>query len=432
MKRPWAPDAWLERYRLAEPAEQDRLRLSAVSIFSFVVPFVLSAVWSRAFPVEYFALSMVLQTLPGAISGWATLGYDTAMHTPRDDADAFEVVRLSMCLVAISTGVLALLCALCGDWVARELFKHPEVAGWLWTAPTVLFATATTMVMDNWLARQRMLRQMSWAILVQTLFGPVIPTFGLLAPERTNYIVLAGTFSSLLGAVVRLVQGDFFGRWRRYGFQLRQMAETARRFSNFPREVLPSQVLTSFSSQIATLMIVPNFGKETVAHYSRAPTLLKFPLTVLAKPNMAVFTQEAGRAYREEGDCRKVIWTTLRRLTLQMTPVYLVLGGLAPYVYPLYYGPAWQETGRMAQPLAMYYWALTVLAPIGDVMAFGRNTRWDLAWQAMRLPALVGALWVGTRLGGILATLWILSATHVALYLVYVAMAFRLGVRREE
>jgi len=419
------------RFRGTDATARGRNLLSAASLASFAVPLVLAPIWSRVYPLEYFAIAALVQILPGLLTGWSTLAYHTAIHTPREDQDAFTLVCLSLCLLCLSTLLLLGACALGREWLGVHLLKQAGLGSWLWFSPVLLFATTTTMIMDYWMARRQCFSELARAMTLQSVISPIVPALGLWSPQSTNFVLLGAVGSAVLGCGLRLQGSGFIGRLRLSAPSVSQMWAVALRFINFPRDVLPSHVLTSFSTQLPQINMARQFGTETVGHFARVGTLLLLPLTVFCKPFMIVFAQEAGRAYREQGNCRPVFLRTLGKLFLLMTPIYAMLALTAPWLYPWFYGATWKEAGLLAQPMAVFYWAAAVCSPLADVMNFGRNTKWDVAWQALRLPVVALSLWWGSRMGGVLGALWTLSIANVLLYGIYLMMSYHLAVRRD-
>lgn len=404
--------------------------LSVASLVSFVVPVLFAPVWSRVYPVEYFAIAALVQVMPGILTGWSTLAYHTAIHTPREEAEAFNLVCLSLGLMLASVGVLTGVCLVAGDWLAVHLLGHPEIGPLMPLAPFLMLCVTVSMVMDYWMARRKCFDGLARAMVSQSLLAVLVPAIGWSRPEAANFILIGVVTGALIGCLLRLHCAGFWEHVQRGVPSFGVLRATARSHWNFPRDVLPSHVLTSFSTQAPQVAIARYFDTLTVGNFARVGTLLLVPLAVFSKPFMAVFAQEAGRAYREQGDCRPVFRRTLLKLVIVMTPLYAAIGLTGPWLYPWFYGPSWREAGLLAQPMAVFYWAAAVCSPLADVMNFGRNTKWDVAWQAVRLPVVVGALYAGARWGGVLGALWALAIANVMLYGLYLLMAYHLSVRR--
>ena len=264
----------LDRHRRGDANEQGRNLLSAASLSSFAIPLLLAPIWSRVYPLEYFSMAALVQILPGLLNGWSTLAYHTAIHTPREEQDAFTLVCLSMGLLCLSTFLLAGVCALGGEWLGLRLLNQSGSGNWLWFTPVLLFATTTTMILDYWMARRQCFKELSWAMLLQAVLSPIIPALGLLSPKSFNFIVLGTVGSALIGCGLRLYWSGFVDRLRLSAPSIRQMREAVSIYRNFPRDVLPSHIMTSFSTQLPQIMFARQFGSDMVGHFARVGPLL--------------------------------------------------------------------------------------------------------------------------------------------------------------
>lgn len=389
----------------------------------------LSPIWSRAYPVDYFTVSAIAQILPGLLFGWSTFAFHQAVHTPQESRSSLAIVVVAHAFCCATSLALAVACALGSEWLAARVLKHPELEGFLWVAPLILFSTMSSAVLDAWMARNRRFREMANAQFIQTTVTPVLPAIGLIAPERTNFILASVVVGALSGMAARVALSGVIGDLRSARLSIEGIGLVVRRHWNFPRDVLPSNVLTSLAIQLPQIAVAKFFSMESVGQYARVGTLLTIPYSVAIKPLSAFFAQAGGKAYREQGDCRREFLTCLKRALLWMTPFYIFVGFAAPWLYPWFYGPAWADAGRLAQPMALFFWAGAVASPVAEVMNFGRNTKWDVLWQAIRLPAIAGALVAGALSENLLYTLWCLALANASVYALYVCMAYSLSRR---
>lgn len=413
------------------PGAGDKAWLSLASIIGFAVPFLLSPIWSRAYPVDYFAATTLVQIIPGLLGGWSTLAYHAAIFTPQSDEDAFALTTLALLILLLVAGCLLLVILIGGHWLAAYFLKQPQVAELLWLSPCLLLCAVASNVIDGWLARNRLFRAIGVSSVVQLLGATLVPMAGLASPTLTNFVLLGAVAGSFAGLVARLSVSRLPSRWMATPPSLGSLRRVAAEYANFPRDVLPSQILSGFSGQLVQIVLARGFDGASVAHYSRAGTLLNAPSTILAKPFAVAFSEEAGRAYREKGSCRDVHLRTLGKLFLVMTPIYLTLAVSGPWLYPWFYGSAWADTGLFAQPLAISIWAATVASPLAEVMNFGRNTKWDLLWQTIRLALIALCLLSPGRPLGVLGVLWSLALANCTAYAIYLWMSYHFAMRRD-
>lgn len=422
--------AFYRRVRLGDPAGRGRTQLSVASLMGFGIPFLFSPLWSRVYPVDYFATAALLQTLPGLFAGWSTLAMYNAIHTPRDDDRVRDLFVVGVIALLGWGLLLAVVCLCFSKALVSALGGDPQLTDWLWCAPILLVASGFSLLTDQILARRGEFGKIARVMGFQALLGPVVPAIGLAHPERTNFIVIGAVSSAVAGAIMRAIYARLTHEFAGFSWQGRRLVASLWAHRNFPRDVLPGSILTAISAQLPQLVVARFFGLETVGHFARAGTLLSLPSVVFANSFSTVFSQEAGAAYRERGDCRPEFRATLRKLLWVMLPCYGVLALLAPVLYPWFYGDSWAQAGLIAQPMALFYLITTVSAPLAGVLYFGRNTRWDLLWQTVRLPMVLVALVLGGLSGNLAVMLYSLVGTAFIVYGIYLAIAYRFAVDR--
>ncbi len=416
------------RWTQADETQRGRILLTGASAVTFAIPFAFSPLWSRLYPVEYFAVAALVQALPGLFAGWSTLAMHNAVHSPKSEEAAIRLAQVGVLGVLGLGIVVSVACLVFAPLVAKVLGGGSDLAPWLWAAPILLVATGGGLVADQLMARRGQYEAMAKCMVIQTLAGPLVPAWGAGAPERANFIVLGLVIVNVLGLSLRFGYSGLLRDFARAPWNAQNLLEEFRRHLNFPRDVLPGNVLTAVAVQLPQIMLARSFGTEVVGHYARAGTLLTLPSVVFGNAFATVFSREAGRAYRERGDCRAEFVRTLGRLLIVLGPCYAVLAVTSPWLYPWFYGPSWAEAGRLAQPMAVALFFSTVSAPLSAVLYFGRNTTWDLLWQCVRLPVVLGVLVAGTYLGSAVGALWSLAVASAFLYVIYLALSYRLTV----
>lgn len=417
--------------RFQDPTEGSRnvALLASASGLGFMIPFALSPLWSRAYPVEYFAIAAIVQSVSGLFSGWTTLAYHNAIHASADDTEAFDFVCLSIGLVLVFSVLLAVFCITQRSWLLLQFGAPAETGPWLIAAPVILGAAGIGMVLDQWMARTGRLGEMAKCVAIQAIVSPIVPAIGLSNPTATNFILLSVTTSAILGMALRLRYSGFVGMLKVIPVAGPRLWASAVRRSNFPAHSLPSSMLVQVSSQLPILMLSRFFDTDTVGHFARAVTLLGLPIVVFGNSLTSAFSQQAGSAYRSRGTCRPELIRMFFLLTAIMTPYYLVVGYWAPVIYPWFYGDTWAEAGVLARALAPHYLAMAVVSPLSVVLFLGSNTRWDLGWQVLRLTILVVALWVGSTAFSAPGAVFLFSIGSCAAYAVYFVLSLRLASR---
>jgi O-antigen/teichoic acid export membrane protein len=395
------------------------IRLSAAS---FLVPLAFSPVWGRVYPVSYFGTAGIVQTAAAMFSGWSTFAFHNALLAPSEDQEAFALGSAGILAAVSIAGVFAIGLLFFGDSFAIALGGEDDLAMWLWAVPILIALGAANLTLDQLMVRRAKAHQIVRATLIVSIFGAIVPLIGTLAPHLTNYIVLGGVLSSFIGVAIRFRLGEFsIDCFRLSPYRVKKaVANNAR----FPRDLIPGGFLSSVASQLPQLMIARAFGSDGVAQYARASSLLGIPSTLISNGVSALFMQQASSAYRVSGDCRAITRRTLLQLAMVMGLVYAVIAGLAPWLYPWFYGPQWTDAGALAQPLAISFFAVTVFSSVSGVLYFSRKTIQDLTWQAGRVVVLGLVLALSSATLNLWLVMLSLGIVNLVAYGSYAAIAY--------
>jgi O-antigen/teichoic acid export membrane protein len=376
------------------------------------------------FPVGDFAIAALVQVVPGIVTTWAAVSYHAAIQTPESEVDALSLVLLSILLTAIVVFVVALGIYGAGPLVVRAL-RNPGLSAWLWAIPILILGNSVRLVIDQWMMRRGMLGELGIAMVVTTVATASFTATGLLAAAPTNFVIVGLVGGTVFGAVWRVGRSRLGHALREHRPSLASVQIVAKRFINFPRDVVPGSLLTNIGLQLPQIFLSRYFGAEITGQYSRASVLVGVPASVLGQPVAAMLAGEAGAAYRSSGDCRAEVVSALQRLAWTLIPAYFVLGVAAPVLLPAFLGPAWVPAGLLAQPMIASMLGVSIGGPLGIVLLIANRTGTNLLWQAGWLLVSVCALGAGVRLGGATTALWIFAIGNLLAYAVYALLAYR-------
>lgn len=389
-----------------------------------VVPLLLAPVWGRAFPVGDFAVAALLQVIPGLVTSWAAFAFQAAIQTPEAEKDALALVVLAFALTAAVAGVVGIVLYGAGPSLVIAL-RNPGLTPWLWAIPVLILSNSIRLIVDQWMIRRGMMGELGLALLASTVASAGLMATGVVFPSKTNSVVLGLVGGTAFGALWRLGRSRIGAALLEHPPSCASVAIVAKRYSNFPRDVVSGSVLSNIGLQVPQVFLARHFGTDVVGQYSRAMVLVGVPASVLGQPIAATLAGEAGKAYRTAGDCRAEVAAALRSLVVTLVPAYVVLGLLSPLLIPMFLGPAWLPAGQMAQPMVASMLGSSIGGPFGVILLIANRTGTNLLWQMAWLLLSLSALGFGVKLGTPVATLWLLAVANLISYGTYAWLAYR-------
>jgi O-antigen/teichoic acid export membrane protein len=347
----------------------------------------------------------------------ACLRFDQAIPLARDEGRARALLGLALrSALAVSLLVL-IVTALLPDGARQGL--GIDGIGWLplLLAGTVL-ADAATQALSGWAVRRRDLGAVarSRAALGGAQGGAQVALGG--AGTGAGGLVvgyLVGRVAAL-AALLRCrtsVRGDGPGR--------SDLQATAREAWRYPALLAPAAVLNAAALQLPVVLVAGLYAPAAAGALVLATRVAAAPMQLAGQSIAQAFTGRLGaRPDLEHGDLRPAVRDAVVRLGLLGTAVALpiVLAGPSVAVWAL--GDSWRGAGRCAQLLAPAFALQLVVSPLAAVLAARGRQAAQLAWDAVRLPAIVAAVAVPAALDrsvfvGVGAYGLVLGLSYVAL-----------------
>lgn len=342
------------------------------------------------------------------------------LRSDRTAAALFRFILRRSLAVMIAAQVLL---ALAGGAIAQA-FDDPALRIALLVVPLIAFGQVIYNCTAEWLVRA-------------TAFGPL--TVMRILQSSVLAVPKLG-FGLWLGAGPGLVWGEAVGRlayiaysywavWRRplrvFARNRARAYAAARRYRNFPRLMVPDQLLNILSGSIHVFFIGTAFGPEQLGYVSLLLSALYLPITVVSSSVKDVFRQRASVEYARDGTCRPLY----RRLVLPLALVgavgFAALYWASSWIFELVFGGQWAPLGDYARILMPFFFFNFVSMSLAGVLVIAERMNVSLMWQVANLLLAVVALAVGCFvLESITATLALFTIARSLGYLFYMGLSY--------
>jgi O-antigen/teichoic acid export membrane protein len=302
---------------------------------------------TRLYSAEDFGL-LALFTSVSTIAAILTTGrYEYAIGLPEKDSDAKHILVLTLALGA-TVSFIYLIAVLFlrffnGSSLYFELIHSPIV----FMIPIYTFASASFSTLQYWTQRQKQYKQISISSTLQvtgaTLFNVI---FGLVGFKTFGLI-----FSLVIGQILSIfiLAYIFYKKYDLNEVAFKGIQEKAKQYINFPKYMIVSDLSTAASQQMIPLVFATLFNSTVVGLFSLANRVLRTPSIVLTSSIGNVFRNDAIDAIRLTGNCKQLYLSTLKKLLIICVPIYGFLGLVAPWLFSVFFGKDWIESGYFAQ-----------------------------------------------------------------------------------
>ena len=202
-------------------------------------------------------------------------------------------------------------------------------------------------------------------------------------------------------------------------WSIRDLVRGARRWSDAPRILLPSALL-SFGFTIAPLMALPYAENPLLAaHVALAMRLLEMPTQMFGTMSGPLLLNRL----RAQSGPRRQYWGRWAAIALVAGAfglfIPIAMGAhLAGFVFD---GSKWQGLGEIVAVMAMFYAGIAVFNPLHDIAALNRNTAAHLASHAVAFAAIVAAiLWFGALSLDLLYAAGLISIARALVHVLFI------------
>ncbi|MDH5134404.1 MULTISPECIES: lipopolysaccharide biosynthesis protein [unclassified Microbacterium] len=370
-------------------------------------------VLSRMYPPEAFGAFSAILAIASAIGPAAALKFDSAILLPEAENDARGVLGLSL-VSTLSVSALAGLAALFfGPMMLSDAWVQIPLAP-LWIFGLVLTTGLFTSLVQAAL-RAKSYGLVGWRSTIQSV-GITIGQLGLglLNPSATG--LLGGAlFGRLLGfgALYRGLRPLLAARG---GASQRALF---RRYWRSPVILAPSALLNALGSQLPLVMVAAWFGTAEAGQLGMAQRLVFLPAALLGAALAQVFGAEiADRLRNRSGSSRGLYLKATLRIGMVAAPMCLAILLASPWLLPWLLGPGWQQSGLLAQAMAVSASVGLIVSPLSAVYAVHQSVA-SLAIDGSRIAFIVVAAAIVAATGaGVVEAVWALYAAQVLNYIV--------------
>lgn len=381
---------------------------------------VAAPVLTRLYTPGDFGMLAVYVGLLSIIGVIASLRYELAIPLPEDDAEAANVVVLSLLLVGLTTLLTVVFVGFFSTPLAHAL-GVPALENYLWLLPPGILMVGAYSVFNYWSVRAKRFRTIAGTKIRQALATLAIQlsAFKLGGPALLLGHAAGqgvGTASLAAPALTRPV----FKRVSWGGIK-----KAARRYRRFPYFNSGSSLLNSAGTQIGPLGFAALFGAAVAGQYALAHRIVTLPMNLLGNAISQVFLPMGVDANRSENlaSFTEAIFRTLAGLSM---PASLFLFFFGPEVFAFVFGESWRQAGYFASWMAPWIFFQFCMSPLTVFLILERLDL-PLYLQTLLFVLRILALGAGMIVGTVESTIVFFSVSSALGYAIFMFVKLAAG-----
>lgn len=390
---------------------------------------------TRLYSPDAFGAYGIFLAIVGVASVFSTFRYERGIVVARDIGAKHSLFVLTLLIAASSTPLIYALFLLWGGYGPSGESSVRQVIIMM----PALLAVAIGLLGIESAFRYLALKQQAYRVL-----GLAQATRSAIQAGLQIVFAFTATLSSyglIVGATVApgVVALMLLSRQRREKWidfeqtpvTLNSVRKAAKDNSEYPKYMVWAALCNSLTNHALVLLIGALFSVTAAGAIFLAYRVLMMPTKLLAKNISLVNLQEASELSGER----------MSRLYKRRVGSMLVIGSgplaltvvVAPWIFPLVFGPEWREAGVIAQALAPAVYLQFVFMSFLTLFTALRAQRAYLAWSAGRFLLTVTCLFAGARFGDLYGAVIGFGVALMVSYLAaHVLLLNRLNVSERE
>jgi lipopolysaccharide exporter len=383
---------------------------------------------ARLFAPDAFGLLALYVTLVSFLSVLGGGRYELAIMLPETDAEAANVLYLSV-LVAVGISFFCLiLVAILRDRIAL-LLGDPRMADWLWSVPVVLFLSDAYQSLNYWCGRMKQFGRLAFSRVFQALGTVVCQLLLFVLHVNSGFALIGGyIFGQLLATALLLLQVlNSEAHFLIAAYNPASIRSSLKQYRNFPFYKAPYSFISNAASQLVFVVLRIFSSLQVVGLYSLASRAIYLPVNLIAASMNQVFYQKAATELKE-GQLEDFVTRVLRVQVLLATPVLVFVAFEARLLFGEILGARWANGGAYVVWLACAGYMYFLTSWLDRVFDVRGRQRLSLALEFAGNAASLGALILTLMLTGnsvhavaafsvsevLYSMVWLCTAYHVA------------------
>jgi O-antigen/teichoic acid export membrane protein len=363
------------------------------------VPILISPVLTRIYTPDQFATLGVFTALISILGVISTGKYEFAIMLPEKD-DHAKAIAFAACLITLGFGVaIAILIFLFHDSII-VFFNNPDLSLWLYLVPVGIIFTGITQILNFQNNRRKSYRVIANSRIIRSVGTSIINvSFGFLKGS-VKFLQSAGLMAGLLaGQLIEIVvlKNNRTANLVKIRSSLKTISlkELLKRYANFPKFDVPSEIMVTASIQLPVLLLNRFFERSVVGLYFHAHRILSIPMSMLGSAIGQVLLRQLSECRHDKDKFRELVSKAYRNLILIASVPYVMVAFFGRELFSIVFGAAWAEAGVFAQLIAPWLLFNFIGAPLTMIFTVREKQRRMFFWITGMFVARVLSIYAG-------------------------------------
>lgn len=171
--------------------------------------------------------------------------------------------------------------------------------------------------------------------------------------------------------------------------------QLAKRYIDFPKFSVASEMFNFISSQLPVYMVKPLFGATILGLYSFPHRYVSTPVQLMSTSISRVYVQEAQLLKNNIRELSALTFSLFKKQFLAGIIPFSVLALWGKPLFAFIFGVEWEFSGYLAQLIAPWLFVVMLSSPLSSVMIVMEKQKISLVFNILLLAARILSLLIG-------------------------------------
>ena len=355
----------INKFKSKSEFTKNVLTLMTGTTIAQAIPIAISPILTRIYTPEDFGVFALYIAIVSFIAIIVTARYELAIVLPKDDADAINVLFLSLVIMFIIVFFTTSFILLFKDDIL-VLLNAKDIGNFIYLIPVSVFIAGLNQSFNYWSNRKEYFNTMSSSKISQSIGMSITqPNFGYF--NIFGGLIIGDLFGKIISGFVLINKFIKNDKEQIKNINKLVVLEQMKKYKDFPLV----NSLHAFSDVIRTsgsiMLISSFFGSTILGFYALSLRVLQAPVGIIGSALGQVLYKKFTFMYNYNEDLSPYVKKIVLILFFIAVPSFGTLYYIAPDLFAFVFGEKWRIAGEYSQYLTPYLFINFIVSPISSL-----------------------------------------------------------------
>ncbi len=381
------------------------------------ITLVFSPILTRIFTPEEFGVFYLFSSLADILFIPATGRYEMAVLVPKKEKEAANTVWAAGIIATFFSILLLIIVFLFNQKIGIWL-NEPKIGKWLYLLPPTIFIRGWLMSFHYWQNRHKRFKIITGGKIAESTIN-VSSRIGMGLLQFGTGGLIVGTLLARIGTLGMYVFSILKNDKKYFSApQISEIKQQVHHFKHFPKDMVPAGLFHTSATQLPPILINYLYTATVVGHFGFMNRIIRTPLSVIGKSFEEVFKQKASEELRDFGNCKKIFYSTLKKLGAIAFVPFLIFYFIAPYIFEFVFGEKWAIAGTYAQIFTLPLFINFITSSLASIFYLKEKTKIFSRLNLLQLSLVIFAFFLSHWYGyEAIILIYLLAGAYTISYL---------------